>query len=60
MSGGVEIPIHEAIIFDLGTTNGELVINPDEAVVVRWIFEHYLSGDSLGKIAAGLEKRGTV
>ena len=40
--------------------NGELVINPDEAVVVRWIFEHYLSGDSLGKIAAGLEKRGIL
>lgn len=36
---------------------GELVINPDEAAVVRWIFARYLSGDSLGKIAAGLEKQ---
>ena len=40
--------------------NGELVINPDEAVVVRWIFERYLNGDSLGKIAAGLEEQGIL
>ena len=38
--------------------DGELVINPDEAAVVRWIFEHYLNGDSLGKIAAGLKEQG--
>ena len=38
--------------------DGKLVINPDEAVVVRWIFERYLNGDSLGKIAAGLEAQG--
>ena len=38
--------------------DGELVINADEAAVVRWIFDRYLSGDSLGKIAAGLEKEG--
>ncbi len=38
--------------------NGELVINHDEAAVVRWIFDRYLSGDSLGKIAAGLEEQG--
>lgn len=37
---------------------GELVINPNEAAVVRWIFEHYLNGDSLGKIAEGLEQKG--
>lgn len=43
--------------YDTGP-DGELVINPDEATVVRWIFERYLSGDSLGKIAAGLEKQG--
>ena len=39
-------------------SNGELEINPDEAKVVSWIFERYLAGDSLGKIAAGLEKQG--
>ncbi len=38
--------------------NGELMVNPDEAKVVRWIFERYLAGDSLGKIAAGLEEQG--
>lgn len=38
--------------------NGELVINPDEAAVVRWIFDRYLNGDSLGKIATGLEEQG--
>ena len=38
--------------------DGELVINPDEAAVVRWVFDRYLSGDSLGKIATGLEEQG--
>ena len=37
--------------------DGELVINPDEATIVRWIFEQYLSGSSLGAIAVGLEKK---
>lgn len=39
-------------------SNGQLVINSDEAQVVRWIFERYLAGDSLGKIASGLERQG--
>lgn len=39
-------------------SDGELEINPDEAKVVSWIFERYLAGDSLGKIAAGLERQG--
>lgn len=38
--------------------NGKLVINPDEAAVVCWIFDCYTSGDSLGKIVAELEKQG--
>jgi len=38
--------------------DGELTIKPDEAKVVHWIFERYLSGDSLGKIADGLERQG--
>ena len=33
-------------------------MNPDEAQMVCWIFEQYLSGKSLGKIAAGLERQG--
>ena len=40
--------------------NGELEINPDEAKVVHWIFERYLAGNSLGKIAAGLERLGIL
>jgi len=39
-------------------SDGELVINADEAQVILWIFQQYLSGASLGKIAAGLEKQG--
>lgn len=38
--------------------DGELVVNTDEARVVCWIFEQYLSGCSLGRIAAGLEQQG--
>lgn len=38
--------------------NGELAVNIDEAAVVRWIFDRYLSGDSLGKIVDGLKERG--
>lgn len=37
--------------YTLGS-NRELEINPDEAKVIHWIFEHYLAGDSLDKIAA--------
>jgi hypothetical protein len=37
--------------------DGELIVNGAEAKVVRWIFERYLSGDSLGKIAAGLQNQ---
>ena len=40
--------------YDIGL-NGQLTINFDEAAVVRWIFERYLHGDSLGKIASALE-----
>ena len=36
--------------------SGELIINKTEIKAVRWIFERYLVGDSLGKIAAGLQK----
>jgi len=37
--------------------DGNLTVNYAEAEIVRWIFQRYLEGDSLGKIAAGLEKR---
>lgn len=42
--------------YDTGPS-GKLTINPDEAAVVRWIFERYLHGDSLGKIASALEAK---
>ena len=35
-------------------------MNPGKAQVVHWIFEQYLAGDSLGKIAAGLEQQGIL
>ena len=40
--------------------DGELIVNPEEAKVVNWIFEQYLAGDSLGKIAKGLEQQGIL
>ena len=39
-------------------SDGELAVNSDEVKVVCWIFEQYLAGNSLGKIAVGLEKQG--
>ncbi len=37
---------------------GELIINPKEALIVMWIFDSYISGASLGKIASGLYDNG--
>lgn len=37
--------------------DGELVIHEAEAKVIRWIFDRYLVGDSLGKIATGLDQQ---
>jgi len=39
------------------TFSGELIINEEEVKVARWIFESYLAGDSLGRIATGLQKQ---
>ncbi len=41
-------------------SDGKLVLHTDEAQVILWIFQQYLSGASLGKIAAGLEKQGIL
>ncbi len=43
--------------YDVGA-DGKLMVNSDEAAIVRWIFESYLNGDSLGMIATALEARG--
>ena len=40
------------------SAKGQLVINSDEAQIVRWIFERYLAGDSLEKIVSCLERKG--
>ena len=45
--------------YDTGP-DGKLIINPDEAAIVHWIFDQYLSGNSLGTIAAGLKKKGIL
>ena len=39
-------------------SHGDLIIDPEAARVVQWIFKEYAEGKSLGKIAAGLEKQG--
>ena len=38
------------------TADGSLVINPDEAKIVRWMFQRYLHGDSLHSLFACLGK----
>lgn len=37
--------------------NGELEVNPTEAEIVRFIFDSYTDGQSLGKIADELEQK---
>ena len=41
------------------TSNGSLVINQEEAEIVKWIFDSYRDGTSLGHIANDLAKHGT-
>ena len=43
--------------YEVGS-DGELTVSPNEARIVCWIFEQYLVGNSLGKIADGLERQG--
>lgn len=40
--------------------NGRLVIDPEQAEVVRRIYREYLDGYSTDKIAAGLERDGIL
>lgn len=56
-TGTSKMALRKCYGYDVGA-DGELVVNPDEATIVRWIFESYLNGESLGKIAAGLKERG--
>jgi DNA invertase Pin-like site-specific DNA recombinase len=45
--------------YDVGP-DGEQAVNPDKAQVIHWIFKRHLAGNSLGKIAAGLEHQGIL
>jgi hypothetical protein len=42
------------------TADGSLVINQEEAAIVKRVFESYCDGASFGKIAEELEKRGIL
>ena len=55
--GTSKMALRKCYGYDVGADD-ELVINSDEAAIVRWIFESYLNGGSLGKIATGLKERG--
>ena len=55
--GSSKMAKHKCYGYDINP-DGELTVNPDEAKVVCWIFEQYLAGNSLGKIAAGMERQG--
>ena len=56
-NGSSKMAKHKCYGYDINP-DGELTVNPDEAKVVCWIFEQYLAGNSLGKIATGLERQG--
>ena len=57
--GSSKMARHKCYGYEVGPDR-DLTVNPDEAQVVCWIFERYLAGDSLGKIAAGLERQGIL
>ena len=48
----------DRLCYGFTKTDSGLAINEAEAENVRWIFERYLLGDSLGKIADGLAAHG--
>lgn len=47
--GSSKLPHRKCYGYEVGS-DGDLVTDPDEAQVVRWIFERYLAGDSLAII----------
>ena len=58
-SGTSKLSQRKCYGYDVGP-DGELTINPDEAAIVRWIFDQYLNGSSLGTIAADLKEKGVL
>ena len=57
LDGSSKMAKRKCFGYDVGP-DGELAVNPKEAQVVCWIFKQYLAGNSLGKIATGLEMQG--
>ncbi|MDU4287740.1 MAG: recombinase family protein [Actinomyces sp.] len=55
--GKVTIPYGRFLDYDKGP-DGNLVINPEQAVTVRYIYSLYLDGQSLTSIARTLQKEG--
>ena len=58
MKRGEMIGQPRAYGYDYDKNSKELVINPKEAEVVRWIFEQYVAGKGGRRIALELEERG--
>lgn len=56
LSGDSKFARRKCYGYDIGA-DGTLRVNTDEANVVRWIFQQYQSGLSLGKIADGLAQQ---
>lgn len=57
--GKVYMPYGNFLGYDRGE-NGEPVINPEQAEIVRRIYRHYLEGMSIPQIAASLEADGLL
>lgn len=53
-NGSVEL----GIIYGYDIVNGQLVVNPDEAAIIKEIFERYASGEGQDKITRRLNERG--
>lgn len=57
--GSSKIAKRKCYGYEVGS-DGKLTVSPNEARIVCWIFEQYLAGNSLGKIAARLEQQGIL
>lgn len=57
--GSSKIAKRKCYGYEVGS-DGKLTVSTNEARIVCWIFEQYLAGNSLGKIAARLEQQGIL
>lgn len=58
--GKVKVPYKRFLGYDRGNTKGAMVVNCEQAVIVRRIFRMYLQGYTARKIAKTLESEGVV